>query len=69
MANHQPDARARDEEQSTAPANRYAESFRQTLSLAYAPEAWLGVLASIQDELRILKRDALLGHLLEAVGA
>lgn len=44
------------------------QSIKQTLSLAYAPDRWLDILGSIQDELRTLKRDALLGHALTTLG-
>ncbi len=44
------------------------QAIKQTLSLAYQPEQWLEVLGSIQDELRTLKRDALLGHALTSLG-
>ncbi len=44
------------------------QAIRQTLSLAYAPDAWLGVLGSIQDDLRTRRRDALLGHLVNHLG-
>jgi len=44
------------------------QSIKQTLSLAYAPDRWLEILGSIQDELRTRKRDALLGHLLTTLG-
>lgn len=41
-----------------------AESIKQALKLAYDSDAWLQALAGIQDELRPLKRDALLGSVL-----
>ncbi|GAA1970923.1 hypothetical protein GCM10009776_37390 [Microbacterium deminutum] len=44
------------------------QSIKQVLSLCYPPDSWLNVLGSIQDELRTLKRDALLGHLLTTLG-
>jgi hypothetical protein len=40
------------------------ESIKQTLTLAYDRDRWLEVMTGIQDELRVLKRDALLGYLL-----
>ncbi len=44
------------------------QSIKQALTLAYDPASWLSVLAVIQDELRPLRRDALLGYLLHAKG-
>ncbi len=44
------------------------QSIKQTLSLAYEPDQWLEILGAIQDELRTLKRDALLGHALTTLG-
>ena len=44
------------------------QSIKQSLSLAYAPDRWLDILGSIQDALRTLKRDALLGHALATLG-
>ena len=41
------------------------ESIKQALTLAYDQGQWLDVMAGIQDELRTLKRDALLGCLLD----
>ncbi|GAA1980208.1 neuraminidase-like domain-containing protein [Microbacterium pumilum] len=54
----------------TIPELTFAEtqSIKQVLSLCYPPDSWLSVLGSIQDELRTLKRDALLGHLLTTLG-
>ncbi|MFH0344526.1 MAG: neuraminidase-like domain-containing protein [Chromatiales bacterium] len=43
------------------------QSIRQALAVAYAHDTWLGVLGSVQDELRSLKRDALLGYLLNTL--
>ena len=40
------------------------QAIKQTLSLAFSHDSWLAILGSIQDELRSLKRDALLDHLL-----
>lgn len=44
------------------------QAIKQALSPAFAPERWLDVLGAIQDELRTLKRDALLGHALTHLG-
>jgi hypothetical protein len=48
----------------------YAETqaIKQALAPAFAPERWLDVLGTIQDELRTRKRDALLGHALVHLG-
>lgn len=44
-----------------------AQSIKQTLTLSYQPDEWLTVLGEIQDELRSLRRDALLGYLLRTL--
>lgn len=44
------------------------ESIKQALTLAYEPDGWLAVMADIQDELRSLRRDALLGQILSSMG-
>jgi hypothetical protein len=44
------------------------QSIKHALTLSYAPDHWLEVLAAIQDELRPLRRDALLGYLLHTLG-
>jgi hypothetical protein len=44
------------------------QSIKQALTLSYDPDSWPGVLATIQDELRLLRRDALLGYLLHVKG-
>ena len=44
------------------------QSIKQALTLSYDPDHWLGVLGSIQDSLRPLRRDALLGYLLHMLG-
>jgi Neuraminidase-like domain len=48
----------------------YAEtqSIKQALSLSYPTAGWLDILGTLQDELRSLRRDALLGHLLNTLG-
>lgn len=43
------------------------QAIKQILSLAYTPESWLDVLGTLQDPLRTLKRDALLGYLLNSL--
>lgn len=40
------------------------EAIKQALTLAYDHQQWLEVMAGLQDELRVLKRDALLGVLM-----
>ena len=40
------------------------ESIKQALTLTYDRDRWLETLTDVQDELRVLKRDALLGYLL-----
>ena len=45
-----------------------AQSIKQALTLSYEPDEWLTVLGAIQDELRPLRRDALLGYLLHTLG-
>ena len=45
-----------------------AQSIKQALTLSYEPGEWLTVLGGIQDELRLLRRDALLGYLLHTLG-
>lgn len=44
------------------------QSIKQVLTLSYDPDSWLDVLAPIQDELRPLRRDVLLGYLLHTRG-
>src|SRR5215210_4726499 len=44
------------------------QSIKQALTLSYDPDDWLDVLAAIQDALRPLRRDALLGYLLHTLG-
>ena len=44
------------------------QSIKQALTLSYEPDSWLEVLGSIQDELRTLRRDALLAYLLHTLG-
>ena len=41
-----------------------AQAVKQSLSLAYSQDRWLEALGAIQDELRTIKRDALLAQLL-----
>ena len=44
------------------------QAIKQATSLAFEEPRWLDVLGTIQDELRTLKRDALLGHALTSLG-
>ena len=39
------------------------------LTLSYDRDRWLEVMTSIQDKLRVLKRDALLGYMLKQLGS
>ncbi|MEW6731025.1 MAG: neuraminidase-like domain-containing protein [Acidobacteriota bacterium] len=45
------------------------ESIKQALTLSYEKDRWLDVMASIQDELRLLKRDSLLAYLLNRISS
>ena len=44
------------------------QAIKQATSLAFEAQRWLDVLGTIQDDLRTLKRDALLGHALTSLG-